>query len=257
MEHKHESEQQVQVHRVMLEFGSGEVYISWITSSSPGAWSQPLDSPSTMLVQVLLQPFIDPAQIATVKISLWCWGGIFKIQLCMVPMQSCADLWAGTGAEAAALLPTSNHHLRDRVLFQQKVCPIAKYQLQRNLSKLELHDISHNSRENSWNLSSQAVVMWLASSHSTAPDLHSCRLASLNLHPQVEVLQTCLRRIGMHADITHTHTHIHVCALQSEKDYTKPLWGLWSSLRKLAKCFKIRLSHFSLHILTGCKFLDS
>lgn len=53
-------------------------------------------------------------------------------------MQSCADPRAGRGAEAAALLPTSNHRLRDSVLFQQKVCPIAKYQLQKNLSKLEL-----------------------------------------------------------------------------------------------------------------------
>lgn len=40
------------------------------SSSSPGAWSKPLDSPSSMLVQVLLQYFIDPAQIPTEKVGL-------------------------------------------------------------------------------------------------------------------------------------------------------------------------------------------
>lgn len=101
----------------------------------------------------------------------------------MVPMQSCADLRVGTGAEAAALLPTSNHCPRDSVLFQQKVCPIAKYQLQVFPVKTGItYDISHNSRENYWNFSSQAAVMWLISLDSTPPGLHFCRLASLNIH---------------------------------------------------------------------------
>lgn len=103
----------------------------------------------------------------------------------MVPTQSCADSGGiRTGAEAAALPQTVRSQPEGQCLVPAKGASNSQIPITEKPVKTGItYDGSHNSRENYWNLSPQAVVMRPVPSHSTSPDLRSCRLASLSLHP--------------------------------------------------------------------------
>lgn len=119
-------------------------------------------------------------------------------------MPSHADAGVSTKAEAAALLLSARSQLEGQCLVPAKgVCNRQK--ITEKPAKTGItDDISHNSKENYWNLSPQAIFVWLVPSHSTSPDLCPCRLASLNLIPWVEDFYLLLfpRRSG-----TGTHAH--------------------------------------------------
>ncbi|XP_074676646.1 vesicular inhibitory amino acid transporter-like [Strix aluco] len=107
----------------------------------------------------------------------------------MVPVQSCADSSISPEAEAAVLPQTVRSQPEGQCLVPGKDASNSQIPITENPVKTGItYDVSHKSRKNYYNLSPQAVVMRLVPSHFTSPDLRSCGLASLNLHPHVEVL---------------------------------------------------------------------
>lgn len=117
-------------------------------------------------------------------------------------MQSHADASVSTKAEAAALLMSARSQPEGQCLVPAKGASNRQIITEKPAKTGITDDISRNSKESYWNLSPQAVFLRPVPSHSTSLDLHPCRLASLNLLPQVEDFYNFLRRSG-----TGTHTH--------------------------------------------------
>lgn len=104
---------------------------------------QPPDSPTTVLARVFLQPFIDSCIRSNQKNRPLMLGWDFFFKPGQFPTRfPCRAVQTPALAQKQRqqhCRRLSDRSLRGSVLFQQKVRPIAKYQLQKNLSKLELH----------------------------------------------------------------------------------------------------------------------
>lgn len=135
----------VQVHTPTLELGSGQVCISWVTSRRchPFLPCNPLTLLPPCWHEYFYSHSLIPVSDPTKKIGLWCWAGIFFFKPGQFPTRfPCRAVQTPALAQKQRqqhCRRLSDRSLRGSVLFQQKVRPIAKYQLQKNLSKLELH----------------------------------------------------------------------------------------------------------------------